>query len=153
MATNTPLAVSNLVQQKTGLSVEVRDPNDPVEKEYEKVLLEDDAALAEINQWREQVDQAGERKDDVEDSLLRSRIVRRAEPVRKSYESFLGKHPKHTNARVAYAAFLGEIGEETESGGQLEKAVEFDGRNPAALNNLANYYGHRGGVKIGRAHV
>ncbi len=32
MATNQPAAVSNLVTQTTGLTVNIPDPNDPVEK-------------------------------------------------------------------------------------------------------------------------
>jgi hypothetical protein len=33
LATNQPLAVSNLIQQSTGVSVAVVEPNDPAEQE------------------------------------------------------------------------------------------------------------------------
>ena len=51
MATNPPAAVSNLVTQTTGLSVKVSDSNDPVEIEFKKLMTDDDAAMAEIDQW------------------------------------------------------------------------------------------------------
>jgi tetratricopeptide (TPR) repeat protein len=66
--------------------------------------------------------------------------------VRKAYDSFLGKHPRHANARVAYAAFLEEIHDEEAAEAQLKLAVLHDPNNPAALNNLANHFGHHGNV-------
>ena len=36
LATNQPLAVSNLVQQHTGVSVSMPNPNDPAEQELQK---------------------------------------------------------------------------------------------------------------------
>ena len=44
MATNPPAAVSNMVLKKTGLSINVPDKNDPVEKEFQKLMSDDDAA-------------------------------------------------------------------------------------------------------------
>ena len=46
LATNQPLAVSNLVQQQTGVSIAIVNPNDPVEKELQQLMEGDDAALA-----------------------------------------------------------------------------------------------------------
>jgi hypothetical protein len=46
VATNQPAAVSNLVVRSTGVSVSIPDPNDPVEKDYQRLLEEDDAAQA-----------------------------------------------------------------------------------------------------------
>ena len=51
LATNQPLAVSNLVQQQTGISVAIANPNDPAEQELRKLMEDDDAALAEVDQW------------------------------------------------------------------------------------------------------
>jgi hypothetical protein len=51
LATNQPQAVSNLVRQTTGVSVTVPDRNDPIEKEYRKLLEDDDAAQAEVDRW------------------------------------------------------------------------------------------------------
>ena len=44
VATNQSSAASNLVYDKTGARFEVADPNDPVEREYQRVLALDDAA-------------------------------------------------------------------------------------------------------------
>ena len=144
VSTNTPLAVSNLVQQKTGLAIEVVDPNDPVEMAYRKLMEEDDEALAEINRWREEIETEGIKPSEVQLSLLKNRIRQRVAPVRKSYETFIEKNPRHTNARVAFAAFLDEVGEAAEAERQLEKAVQLDPNSPPALNNLANHFGHTG---------
>jgi len=62
VATNTPTAVSNLVQEKTGLSVKVADPNDPVEKEFRKLEAEDDAAVEEIEKWSDAAGAASARR-------------------------------------------------------------------------------------------
>src|SRR4029078_1222259 len=42
---------------------------------------------------------------------------------------------------------LNEQGDEYEGSKHMEKALELDPKNPAAWNNLANYYGHRSPVK------
>jgi len=146
VATNTPLAVSNLVQQKTGLAIPIANPNDPIEQEYQKLLTADDEAVVDFTRWRTESRSVGSSRDGVEVGLLNNRIRLRAAPIRQGYDEFLQKNPKHTNARVAYAAFLEEIGEEEEAGIQLKKAVELDANSPVAHNNLANHYGHNGGV-------
>ena len=56
MATNQPAAVSNLVTQSTGLMVTVPDLNDPVEKEFHKLMADDDAALDEVDKWMQEND-------------------------------------------------------------------------------------------------
>mgnify|MGYP001587170499 CR=1 FL=1 len=145
------MAVSNLVTQTTGISVKVPDLNDPVEKEYLKLLAEDNAAQAEVDQWIQAAQAASEKKE--KEALqgtpagLSLRIEQRFDSVRKAYEDFLRRHPDHTRARLAYGSFLGDIGDENASVAQWEKARELDPANPAAWNNLANHHGHRGPVK------
>ncbi len=146
LATNQPAAVSNLVLQKTGISLSVPDKNDPVEKEFQKLLADDDAAQAEVDQWIKDNEKFKEKGAGIGTATLTPRIKQRFEPVRKAYEDFLRRHPEHTRARLAYGSFLGDIGEEAESAAQMEKARELDPKNPAAWNNLANYYGHNGPV-------
>ena len=147
LATNQPLAVSNLVAHRTGLSLPVVDANDPVEKEYQKLLAEDDAAQAEIDRWIQDNEKFKAEGAGLGDVVLRPRIKQRLELVRQAYESFLERHPNHARARIAYGSFLGDIGEEQTGAAQWEKAIEIDPRQPAAYNNLANYYGHNGPVK------
>jgi len=38
LATNQAAAVSNFVQKQTGIAITVPDKNDPVEREYQKLL-------------------------------------------------------------------------------------------------------------------
>jgi tetratricopeptide (TPR) repeat protein len=145
LATNQPAALSNLVVKKTGLSVTVPDPNDPVEREFHKLMADDDAAQAEVDQWiqnRARKDQATE----VEAAALQVKIRERFDRVKTAYETFLQRNPKHAGARLAYGSFLNDIGEEEAAHGHWEKARELDPANPAAWNNLANWYGHNGPV-------
>ena len=51
MATNQPLAVSNLIQQNVGVSVTMVNPNDPAEKELAQLMAEDDAAVTRVDKW------------------------------------------------------------------------------------------------------
>lgn len=144
LATNQAAAVSNIVQQKTGISITVPDKNDPVEREYQKLLAEDDLAQEEVDQWiKKQRDAAAEGAPNIS---LDARINQRLDPVKKAYQTFLLKHPAHARARVAYGSFLNDIHEEEAAVEQWEKARETDPKLPAAWNNLANYYGHNGPI-------
>lgn len=147
LATNTPLATSNLIHEQTGLSVEIPDPNDPVEKEFQALLELDDEAQAEVDQWiranRSYAAQGGALPDD----QLNLRILRRFDSVQEGYEEFLEEHPEHARAHLAFASFLNDTGNEPLAVEHMEKARELEPGNPAAWNNLANHYGHRGPVK------
>jgi tetratricopeptide (TPR) repeat protein len=145
VATNQPSALSNLVQQRTGAKIEIADTNDPVEREYLRLLEMDDAAQAEVDRWITGNSKltGGEARDG---GTMRLRIQQRFEPVEKAYKNFLERNPKHVKARIAYGSFLGDIGRENEARDQYEKAREVDPTHPAAWNNLANYYGHNGPV-------
>lgn len=146
MATNQASAASNLVYERTGAQIQPGGPNDPVEREYRRVLELDDAAQTEINRWLADDDKLGAAGAGVQGGTLRARIQQRLEPVEKAYKDFLGQHPDHVTGRIAYGSFLGEIGREDEAAQQYLKAREIDPRNTAAWNNLANYYGHNGPV-------
>ena len=145
LATNQAAALSNLVQSKTGIAVTVPDKNDPVEREYQKLLEMDDDAQEEVDKWIKE-EQAGAQKG-VPTISQEGRIKQRLEPVKKAYESFLQRNPNHARARLAYGSFLSDIREEEAGAQQWEKARELDPKEPAAWNNLANYYGHNGPVQ------
>ena len=51
IATNQPLAVSNLIQQHTGVPVATVNPNDPAEKALAELMARDDEVLAEVDKW------------------------------------------------------------------------------------------------------
>lgn len=145
-ATNQTAIVSNVVEETTGVAVEIANPNDPVEKEYQKLLADDDAAQKEVDKWIRDNESFKAQGGGIPNEELNRRIKERFKPVRQAYENFLAAHPEHARARIAYGSFLNDTGDEETGAQQWEKARELDPKNPAAWNNLANYYGHRGPV-------
>jgi tetratricopeptide (TPR) repeat protein len=144
LATNSPLALSNPVVKRTASTVQALGLNDPVELEYSRLVAADDAAQEEVDKWiREHDSQAGQ-EGGVASAALALRIEQRLELVRRAYEDFVGRHPNHVQARLAYGSFLYDVHDEEEAVKQWEKARDLDGANPAAWNNLGNHYGHRG---------
>jgi len=143
---------TNRIQAVEHASAPPASTNDPVELEYQKLMEDDDAALTEIDGWikenqRFEAEGAGVPKDE-----LNRRIMKRTEPVRAAYDDFLKRNPKHGNAHLAYASFLEDIHEEDAALEHMLKAKEVDPKNPAAWNNLANYYGHFGDVTNAFSH-
>lgn len=146
LATNQPAALSNLVKTKTGISVPVPDKNDPVDAEYHRLMEADDAAQAEVDAWIKENNQFAAKGAGVEPAVLNARIDKRFAAVRKGYEDFIEKHPKHAGALLAYGSFLNDIGEEEKAFDYWERARLADPKNPAAWNNLANWFGHNSPV-------
>lgn len=120
--------------------------NDPVQAEYERVMEMDDAAATEIDAWIVANNKFEEQGGGVPREELLNRIRQRRAPVRKAYEDFIQCHPNHGDGRLAFASFLEDSGDLDGALEQMLKAKEVDPTNPAAWNNLANYYGHFGGV-------
>ena len=108
--------------------------------------MDDDAALADADQWIRENQEATARGGGVPPDVLNTRIRTRFATVRKNYEDFLSRHPDHVRAHLAFGGFLDDIKDEDGSKAQIEKAVELDPKNPAAWNNLANHYSHTGPV-------
>jgi tetratricopeptide (TPR) repeat protein len=146
VATNQQSAASNLIQQKTGAKIEVADTNDPIEREYLRLMEMDDAAQAEVDRWLTDNNKLEGTGAGIDQSTMRAKIRQRFEPVQKAYENFLERNPKHSKGRIAFGSFLGDIGRENEAAEQYLKAREIDPKNPAVWNNLANYYGHNSPV-------
>jgi tetratricopeptide (TPR) repeat protein len=124
----------------------VKGTNDPVEAEFKRLMLADDAAMDEVDQWIRENEKFKEHGAGTPDEALNARIQRRFEPVRRGYEEFIQKNPNHGRARLAFASFLEETGDEAAALEQMLKAKEVEPGNPAVWNNLANYYGHRSPV-------
>jgi tetratricopeptide (TPR) repeat protein len=144
--------VTNAVAQGTNVTnassaTNAAESNEAIEKEFQKLMADDDAAQVEVDQWIRENNQFAQKGAGAAPAELRQRIQKRFDPVRKAYEDFLQRHPRHSRARVAYASFLGDIKDEDGAEVQLEKALEYDTNNPAIYNNLANIYGHVGDVK------
>jgi len=139
LATNQPLAVSNLVQQHTGISVAVADVNDPAERELQQLMADDDAASAEVDKWIRDNNDFYAQGAGLPKEELNKRIMDRFASVRKNYEDFLKRHPDSAHGYLAYGSFLNDIGEEEAAVDQYEKSRQIDPKNPAVWNNLANY--------------
>lgn len=146
LATNPPTALSNLVHARTGIPIPVVNANDPVEKEYLRLLEMDDEAQAEVNEWLRNNQAQKAVGGGLDRDRLRAKILARYDVVKKAYDNFLAAHPDHARARLAYGGFLSDIGEEDPALKQWEKARDLDPKNAVAWNNLANYYGHNGPV-------
>jgi len=142
---NQPGGVTKPTRQTNGALA--AQTNDPVEKEYQKLVEDDDAAQAEVDTWIEENNRFAAKGAGVPAADLNQRIQQKFDPIRKRYEDFIQRHPNHARVRVAYASFLGDMHDEDGSQQQLEKALELDTNNPAVYNNLANIYGHEGPVK------
>jgi tetratricopeptide (TPR) repeat protein len=143
LATNQPLAVSNVIQAHTGVAIEVAA--DPVAQELRDVMLADDAAQAEVTGWVRAYDAQPPTNQTKEASAeLTRRIRARYDAVRESYERFLKKHPDNARGYLAYGSFLNDIGEEEAAHLEYENSKQLDPKNPAVWNNLANYYGEFG---------
>jgi tetratricopeptide (TPR) repeat protein len=146
LATNPPLAVSNLIQQQTGVSVEIANPNDPAELELQRLMADDDAAMAEVDKWIQENNAFASQGAGESKAELNQRILARFDSVRKGYEDFLKRYPNNARGHLAYGSFLEDINDENAAAAQYEIASRLDPKNPAAWNNLANYYGENGPV-------
>ena len=144
VATNQPLAVSNLIQQNAGISVSIPNPNDLEEKELQQLMIEDDAAMAEVDKWIRDNDAFAEQGAGEPKEELNRRIRARLDAVRDRYKDFLQRYPNFARGHLAYGTFLNDINEEEPAKAEFEKASQLDPKNPAAWNNLANYYSEHG---------
>ena len=112
--------------------------------ELEQLMAKDDAAQTEVAKWIQDnnafaAQGAGESKVE-----LNQRIMARLDGIRASYEDFLRRYPNSAGGHLVYGSFLNDIGEEKAAMQQNEKASQLDPKNPAAWNNLANYYCENG---------
>jgi tetratricopeptide (TPR) repeat protein len=114
---------------------------------YQRLLEQDDDALLDIERWLREEQSPDTLPPSHTRPALQSRIAERTRPVREAYEDFLKRHPEHARAHLAYGSFLMELGDENLAVEHMEQSRRLDTDNPAAWNNLANHYGHRGPVK------
>jgi tetratricopeptide (TPR) repeat protein len=122
------------------------DPKALMEQELKKLEEADDIAKAETDEMINRNAEFAAKGAGLSEAEMSRRIRQRLEPVRKGYEDFIQRHPEYAPARIAYASFLNDIGDEDGEFAQLEKARELDPTDPAVWNNLANYYGHNSPV-------
>jgi tetratricopeptide (TPR) repeat protein len=137
-----PLAPAQTKPAETNAPTAVPESSEAVEKAYDQLMEEDDAAQAEVDKWIRDNNGFAAQGAGVTRADLNRRILERFAPIRKSYEEFIKRHPQHVKARLAFGSFLNDLHEEDEARAQWEKARELDPRDPAVYNNLANIYTH-----------
>ena len=142
LSTNQPLAVSNVIQQQVGVTVNTAA--DPAERELREVMLADDNAQDEVNAWLHDFDSQSSTNRAERATALNLRIKARFDRVRSAYENFIRSHPDNAHACLAYGSFLNDIGDEEGAHLQYENSKLLGPKNPAVWNNLANYYGEFG---------
>ncbi len=108
-----------------------------IQKEYQKLLADDDAAQAEVDQWIQENRKFAEKGAGVPEAELRQRIEVRLAPVRKAYEDFLQRHPNHVRALLAYGSLLNDLQDDIGTAMQWEKARELDPKRKVAKVNAA----------------
>jgi len=139
--------LTNVVKTRDGGPAAARETNDAVEREYQKLLSDDDEAQGEVDKWIRENEGFNAKGVGVSKEELNRRIRQRFEPIRQAYEDFLQRHPDHARAHIAYGSFLGDLHDHEGAQKHWEKALELDPKNPAVYNNLANLFGHVGPVK------
>lgn len=144
VATNQPAALSNLLTETTGVSITNSISNNPLARELQKIEDRDDAAAAEVDDWIRQNEEFAAKGAAIPKADLNRRIRERFDVSRQAYQDFIHRHPDYAPARVAFASFLHDLGDETGELEQLEKARDLDPSIPSVWNNLANYYGEHG---------
>jgi tetratricopeptide (TPR) repeat protein len=140
LATNAPPAPSNAVPEAAVASIPVIDTNDPVENEYYKVMVDDDAAEKEILGWMENADASAKAGGGASTLTLNLKIQQRLDGIKQEYEDFIERHPRHVNIRLAFGSFLNDNHEDEDAFKQWENARQLAPTNPAAWNNLGKYY-------------
>lgn len=118
----------------------------PAEADFQRVMALDDTAHEEIDKWIKDNGAFAKKGAGLADAVLSLKIEQRLEPVKRAYEDFLQRHPRHARGQLAFGSFLNDLGEEADARKRWEKALELDPTNPAAFNNLANSYGQTGPV-------
>ena len=142
LATNQPLAVSNLVHEQTGVALPIVNLHDATERELRTVMIGDDAAMDEVNAWI--ATNSLPRSDTNGLAQLNRKIIARFDTVKHDYEVFLRNHPDSARGFLAYGTFLNDLGDEDAAKAQYDNAKQLDPKNPAVWNQLANYFGHNG---------
>lgn len=143
----TSRAQSNLLISSTATNT-AADTNAVADAELKAIMEQDEAAQAEVDKWIRENQAFAEKGAGLPAKELNQKIIKRFEPVRTAYTDFVKRHPKNVEARLAFASFLDDVHDEDGEKEQLEAAKELDPTRPSIWNNLANYHGHVGDVRL-----
>jgi tetratricopeptide (TPR) repeat protein len=144
LAAHSALAAGEVAAEKDGLASPSAQTNDPDEKEYDRLLQDDDAAEKEVLGWMDTADAFAKAGGGEPRGTLNLKIQQRLDVIKREYEDFVERHPRHVNARLAFGSFLNDNNDKEGAFKQWEEARQLAPTNPAAWNNLGNYYGQRG---------
>ena len=134
LATNsTVMAISNEVQTATGISLPVVDTTDPAEQALHQIMLQDDAAMDEVDKWIRDNEAFAANGAGLSKEELNKRIHARFDVVRRAYQDFLVKYPNSARGHLAFGTFLNDLGEEDAGAAEYEKSKALDPTNPAVL--------------------
>jgi tetratricopeptide (TPR) repeat protein len=120
--------------------------NSPVTVELEQLMEEDDATLDEVDKWIRDNNALAAKGSAEANDELNKRIHARLDTIGKRYQDFLKRHPDNADGHLAYGTFLNDTGDEDLAAAEYEISRKLAPTNPAAWNNLANYYGEHGPV-------
>jgi Flp pilus assembly protein TadD len=140
------VAVTGCKTPPAGSKTSVRAES-AIEEQLQKIIDAGEAANTEVEQWLAEAAEKNIAEGSEAAKELNQKIEQRYAVARKGYADFIKEHPKHGGGYAAYGDFL--LGQHDEDGAelQLKKALELDQSNPTVYNDLANIYGHHGGVK------
>ena len=135
------------VAPKANTNADAAAEQDPVTQAYYKILEKDEAALQKIEKITEEYQAFEDKGAPGPRAAMFAKVDQLVDEVKKAYDEFLQKNPKHVEGYLAYGSFLNELGDEEDAIVKWEKAREIDPKNPSAWNNLANIFGHIGPIK------
>ena len=121
--------------------------NPAVSPALQKLMDEDDQAREDVEKWSEEANHPVNPETAPLKVTLQKKIDDRLRAVRSGYEEFLKREPTNAPAHLAYGSFLGDMGDEDGMVQHWEKARELDPSNPAAWNNLAGHFAHKGPIE------
>ncbi len=123
-----------------------------VEEAFQALLKRDDKALSEVDQWIKNNRKFQDKTASIRQATLDARIRQRLSSVEEAYKDFISRHPEHVRAHLAYGSFLNDLAKPDKAKEQWMRARKLAPKNPAAWNNLANYYGQEGEAKKAFTH-
>ncbi len=117
-----------------------------VEKEFRKLLELDDKLHAEVDKWIRENAELTELNAGITTESLGAQVRVRLQEVEGAYVSFLAKHPRHLEARLAFGSYYSGLGDANKAIGQWTEARDIAPKNPVPWNNLGKAYGQKGNV-------
>jgi len=130
------MAQTRLVEAKTSA----------VEREFRELLKLDDRLHVEVDKWIRDNSALAEANAGIPRESLGEQIRIRLRKVEEAYVSFVAKHPKHIEARLAFGGYYSGLGDADKAIGQWVEARDLNPKNPVPWNNLGKAYGQKGNV-------